>query len=131
MEPWEENDSSNTMEMGNENISNSTIESGEGSASENSSIADLDISKIKGLKIASLNVNSLMKHIDEIRVMLINYPFDILAISETKIDSTISDSEIHIAKWVHNCQEARIVPKMEVESPFTLKILYPTLIGTI
>ena len=53
MEPWEENDSSNTMEIGNENISNSTIESGEGSATENSSMADLDISKIKGLKIAS------------------------------------------------------------------------------
>ena len=32
MEPWEENDSSNTMEIGNENISNSTIESGEGSS---------------------------------------------------------------------------------------------------
>ena len=94
MEPWEENDSSKTMEIGNENISNSTIEPGEGSASENSSLAD--ISKIKGLKIASLNVNGLMKHIEEIRVMLINYPFDILAISETKIDSTISDSEIHI-----------------------------------
>ena len=28
--------------------------------------------------------------------MLINYPFDILTISETQIDSTISDSEIHI-----------------------------------
>ena len=96
MEPWEENDSSKTMEIGNENISNSTIEPGEGSASENSSLADLDISKIKGLKIASLNVNGLMKHIEEIRVMLINYPFEILAISETKIDSTISDSEIHI-----------------------------------
>ena len=91
MEPWEEYDSSNTMEIGNENISNSNIEPGEGSSSENSSMADLDISKIKGLKIASLNVNSLMKHIDEIRVMLINYPLDILTISETKIDSTISD----------------------------------------
>ena len=63
---WKGNDFSNTMEIVNENISNSTIEPGEESASENSSMAELDISKIKGLKIASLNVNSLMKHIDEI-----------------------------------------------------------------
>jgi exonuclease III len=28
--------------------------------------------------------------------MLTNYPFDILAINETKLDSSISDSEIYI-----------------------------------
>jgi exonuclease III len=51
-----------------------------------SSVPDVDVSKTKGLKIASLNVNSLIKNIDEIRIMLINHPFDILAINKTKLD---------------------------------------------
>lgn len=37
-----------------------------------------DLSKIKGFKIGSLNINSLSKHIDGI--------FDVLAINETKLD---------------------------------------------
>ena len=49
-----------------------------------------------GLKIASLNLNSLRKHIDEIRMLLANYLFDVFAINESKIDSTIPDSEINI-----------------------------------
>jgi exonuclease III len=43
--------------------------------------------------IASLNINSLLKHIDEIRVLLTEYTFDILAINESKIDNSISDNE--------------------------------------
>ena len=54
------------------------------------------IAKSNGLKIASLNVNSLLKHIDEIRILLHKYTFDILAINESKIDGTISDNEIHV-----------------------------------
>ena len=54
------------------------------------------IAKSKGLKIASLNVNSLLKHIDEIRVLLEKYTFDILAINESKIDKSIPDNEIHV-----------------------------------
>ena len=70
--------------------------------SENSDPSELDfeltnnIAKQRGLKIASLNVNSLRKHIDEIRTMLGNYLFDVFAINESKIDSTILDSEINI-----------------------------------
>ena len=54
------------------------------------------IAKPKELKIASLNVNSLLKHIDEIRVLLEKYTFDILAINESKIDNSIPDNEIHV-----------------------------------
>lgn len=42
------------------------------------------IAKSKGLR-----VNSLLKHIDEIRVLLEKYTFDILAINESKIDNSI------------------------------------------
>ena len=51
---------------------------------------------LKGLRVANLNVNSLIKHIDEIRITLANSPFDILAINESKIDDLIPDSEIYI-----------------------------------
>ena len=37
-----------------------------------------DIANLKGLKIACLNVNSLLKHIDEIRQLFLKFPFDIL-----------------------------------------------------
>ena len=53
---------------------------------------------MKGLKIASLNVNSLTKHIDEIRVLLADNPFDILSINESKIDWSVSNSEV----FIHN-----------------------------
>ena len=54
------------------------------------------LNKFKGLKITSLNVNSIIKHIDELQVLLENSPIDILAINESKIDDTASDNEIHI-----------------------------------
>ena len=52
------------------------------------------VTKLKGLKIASLNVNSLLKHIDEIRHLLFKFPFDIFAINESTIVDSITDGEI-------------------------------------
>jgi exonuclease III len=56
------------------------------------------------LKIANLNVNSPLKHIEEIRLLLSDTPFDILAINESKRDSSITDYEIH----VHNYSIVRL-----------------------
>ena len=71
------------------------------SVSANSTyLPDFNISNLKGLKIANLNVNSLLKHIDEIRMWLFEKPFDILAINKSKIDPTIRDSEIIIQSFV-------------------------------
>ena len=36
------------------------------------------------------------KHIDELRILLVNYSLDILSIDETKLDSSINDCEVHI-----------------------------------
>ena len=44
------------------------------------------VANLKGFKIASLNVNSLLKHIDEIRHVLLSAPFDIFALNESKIN---------------------------------------------
>ena len=46
--------------------------------------------------VAGLNINSIIKHIDELQVLLESNSIDILAINESKIDDTVSDNEMHI-----------------------------------
>ena len=50
----------------------------------------------KGLSIASLNVNSLLAKIDEVRLLVKNKCIDILTINETKIDGKVDDQLIAI-----------------------------------
>lgn len=54
------------------------------------------LSQSKGLKIALLNINSLKKHIDELRIAAPDLALDILAINETKLDKTYSDGQLMI-----------------------------------
>jgi exonuclease III len=49
--------------------------------------------------IACININSLPKHIDELRVIMQNGPLDILAINETKIDDSFSEDEISVVGY--------------------------------
>ena len=50
----------------------------------------------RGFKMASLNITSLTKHIDELRILLANYPLDVISINETRLDQGILNSEIYI-----------------------------------
>lgn len=50
----------------------------------------------RGIKLASLNINSLTRHIDELRILLVDNSLDVLSLNETKLDNSIEDSEIHI-----------------------------------
>lgn len=51
----------------------------------------------RGFKLASLNITSLIAHLDELRVLLDNNNIiDILSINETKLDESIKDSDVHI-----------------------------------
>ena len=50
----------------------------------------------RGFKMASLNITSLSKHLDELKVFLSNNPIDVLAINETRLDFSISDCEVFI-----------------------------------
>jgi hypothetical protein len=50
--------------------------------------------------MACINVNSLMKHIDEIRFILTSTTLEVLAINESKLDNSINDGEIHIPGYV-------------------------------
>ena len=54
---------------------------------------------MKGIIIASINVNGLVKHIDEIKLLLIEKNIHILAINETILDETIEDNIISIDKY--------------------------------
>ena len=46
--------------------------------------------------MAMLNVVSLPKHLDEIRILLADQSIDVLALNETRLNSSISDGQVHI-----------------------------------
>ena len=46
--------------------------------------------------MASLNINSLLAHIEELRIFMIEADIDIISINETKLDSLINDNEVYI-----------------------------------
>lgn len=52
--------------------------------------------KVRGFKMASLNIASLVLHIDELRILLAKQCLDVLCLNETRLDSTISDNIVHI-----------------------------------
>jgi exonuclease III len=49
--------------------------------------------------MANLNINSLLKSIDQLRAIMVNTPLDILSINETKIDDSLPDNEISITGY--------------------------------
>ena len=57
------------------------------------------IPKGRGFKTASLNITSVLKHIDELRILLDDQYIDILAIKETKLDGSISDQEVKVVGY--------------------------------
>ena len=57
---------------------------------------NLLLPKMSGFKLASLNVTSLVKHIEELKILLDNNMIAVLAINETRLDSTVIDDEVHI-----------------------------------
>lgn len=57
---------------------------------------NLGIPVTRGFKIASINLASLFKHIDHLRIYILPKKVDILAINETHLDSSIQNGEISI-----------------------------------
>ena len=60
---------------------------------------DFIFPKGRGFKMSSLNITSLLKHIDELRIVLDGQPIDILAINETRLDGSISDQDVKIVGY--------------------------------
>lgn len=50
----------------------------------------------KGFKFGQLNINGLLAHVDQLRVLMADYQFDMLAINETKLDCTIDSCLVNI-----------------------------------
>ena len=48
------------------------------------------------LTMASLNINSLLAHIDDLRVFIDNSNIDILAINESKLDFSVDDDQVYL-----------------------------------
>ena len=59
----------------------------------------------KGFKVAHINVRSLYNKLDEVRSLLTESDLDVLCISETWLDDTISDSEINILGYIPERKE--------------------------
>ena len=60
------------------------------------------VPSIRGFKIASLNITSLPKHIDELRIAMKNNEIDVLAINESRMDNSIAPEmvTVHGYNWV-------------------------------
>ena len=52
--------------------------------------------KMKGSTIGHLNITSLYKHIDELKIFVKYQNFDLLTINETRLDYTIDNNEVDI-----------------------------------
>ena len=61
-------------------------------------VVNLILSK-RGFKLASLNVNKLSTHIDEIRILLVDKCLDVLTIQETKADVSNNNSDFYICGY--------------------------------
>ena len=55
-----------------------------------------NLPKLKGFKIAFLNIVSLPKYLDELRLRMLSQTLDILALRETRLDNTFTDSAVSI-----------------------------------
>ena len=46
--------------------------------------------------MAALNINILFAHLDALKFFVLDFKIDVLAINETKIDSSVNDNEIYL-----------------------------------
>lgn len=56
----------------------------------------VNLSKTRGFKLASINIVSLVKYIDQIRYIMDKNIFDILAVNETRLDDSVTDNMIAV-----------------------------------
>ena len=76
-------------------------------------------SETRGFKFALLNINSLAKHIDELKLFMVNKSLDVLAINESKLD--MADSIIWLI-WKDTVLFTGIETNTVVEFVFTCEI---------
>ncbi|XP_028416157.1 uncharacterized protein LOC114539748 [Dendronephthya gigantea] len=65
----------------------------------NSNANKLKPFKLKGFTIALLNIRSLVKNLDQLRLYLLNQQFDVICINETRLDATVPNHEVGISGY--------------------------------
>ena len=74
--------------------------------------------------MACLNINSLVSHIDDLRIFTSQSKgIDILAINETKLDSIIKDNEVHLPGYDVFAKTVKIMVGMVLVSVFTFEVI--------
>lgn len=53
-----------------------------------------EVNSIKGVKLVYLNVRSLLRHIDELRVTLLDGSFDVIIFGESWLNQNVANSLI-------------------------------------
>ena len=66
--------------------------------------------------MVSLNINSLLVHIDEFRVFMNESDIDIISINETKLHSTINDNEVIYIRLVRAPRGILLIPSRGANS---------------
>ena len=59
----------------------------------------LEIPKVRGFKMVSFNIVSLLKYIDEFRIWLSYQKVDLIVINESRLDENINDTEVQLDKY--------------------------------
>ena len=54
------------------------------------------LKKLKGFRVTHLNIASTPKHLDELKFLMKNKTVDVLSLNETRLDASISNSEVEI-----------------------------------
>ena len=75
-----------------------TTKKGE-SVNEFSSVRKFEQLSDKGLKFCHLNIASLLKNIDEVRLFMKENNVDVLALNETRLDDSVNESEISVPMY--------------------------------
>ena len=60
---------------------------------------NVEFPNIKGFKMGMLNIVSLPKYMDEIRIILADQYFDVLALNETRLDKNISNQDMFVQNY--------------------------------
>ena len=63
----------------------------------------------RGFVMAALNINSLLAHLDDLNFFVLDSKIDVLAINETKIDSSVNDNEIYCFFRGHGNESCNLI----------------------
>ena len=83
---------SNDISSHSLNLTNCNSQPTESHVSPEQNAYRITYPKLKGFKFAHVNITSLPKHLEELRLFLQEIPFEILSLNETRLDETIQNN---------------------------------------